>query len=355
MVIKARHGEKLTGLLTASATVVPDHRHDCPKKTRVGRTRHHPIRQTLWFAGPPTALSMALAIPALTAAVANEPIETLRSKEGSAYRLQIARPEQPAPAAGYPLLVVLDGDLYFEQALEIARRLAASGQIAPTVVAGLSAAETNLETNDARLRDFTDPVDERLLPERVRQAGSATGGVFRFIDFVGGRLMPRLQREVRFDRRCTILFGHSLGGLGVLHSLASRPEQFALFAASSPSIWWGDRSVLARLTNLTPAPAHERPRLLLTVGALEQAAATKSATEPAMTSARPDFRMIDNAREAVRLTAAQPQAVTTTFQMIANRTHATVARDAIRSALLLSAGCRQETQGRRRSGKAAKR
>jgi iron(III)-enterobactin esterase len=36
------------------------------------------------------------------------------------------------------------------------------------------------------------------------------------------------------------LWGHSYGGLLVLHALLTRPGEFAHYAAASPSLWWTD-------------------------------------------------------------------------------------------------------------------
>ena len=70
----------------------------------------------------------------------------------------------------------------------------------------------------------------------------------------------------------SVLFGHSLGGLFAAHALLTRPDSFASFIVSSPSLWWDGFSILRKLPAfkerlaLLPQP----PRVFVDVGAKEQ-------------------------------------------------------------------------------------
>ena len=55
---------------------------------------------------------------------------------------------------------------------------------------------------------------------------------------------PWVERQTRIDRSRQTLFGHSLGGLFVLHVLYNRPECFQNYVAAAPSVWWNNQSVL---------------------------------------------------------------------------------------------------------------
>lgn len=133
------------------------------------------------------------------------------------------------------------------------------------------------------------------------------------------------------------LFGHSAGGLLVLHTMFNRPETFRSYVAASPSILWNDRAVL----DSEPAFAAKvragavAPRVLITVGSLEQS--TDNLPTP-LESIAPDWspeeaaervraaRMVDNARElAERLSVlSESTGIETEFVIFEGETHASV-------------------------------
>lgn len=80
-------------------------------------------------------------------------------------------------------------------------------------------------------------------------------------------LKPAIDERFRTlaDRHHTAIAGSSLGGLLALHLLLTRSDLFARGAAMSPSIWWGDRAVLAELEAFDGEP----PRLWLDIGGRE--------------------------------------------------------------------------------------
>ena len=84
-------------------------------------------------------------------------------------------------------------------------------------------------------------------------------------------LKPAIAKAVAVDPGRQALFGHSLGGLFVLHALFSRSEAFDTFIAGSPSIWWGKKSILREVAAFKASQEKTRvpKRLLITVGELE--------------------------------------------------------------------------------------
>ena len=101
-----------------------------------------------------------------------------------------------------------------------------------------------------------------------------TGGQDAFLAMISDDLLPRLMRDLPIDRSDMTLYGHSLGGLFVLHALFSRPDLFARHVAADPSTWWNAGEmlreaaafrggVLAAGGRLTPA----RPLLIANAGA----------------------------------------------------------------------------------------
>src|SRR5262249_22194676 len=72
-----------------------------------------------------------------------------------------------------------------------------------------------------------------------------TGGQDAFFTFIQEELKPKIEKRFKVNRERQTLFGHSLGGLFVLHVLYTHPEAFQTYVAGSPSLWWNDQSILA--------------------------------------------------------------------------------------------------------------
>ena len=178
---------------------------------------------------------------------------------GRRRRLFVAVPPGPAPAEGHPVLWALDGNTNFPLLAALLQQRAGRPEDvrAPLpLVVGLGYA-VEAEAMQARAEDYTLPV------------GGGEGD--RFLDLLA-QLRPRLARQwpVHPDRHT--LFGHSFGGLLTLHALFSRPGLFERHVAASPSIWWGERAILAERDTFVRARADgaEPLRLLVTAGSLEE-------------------------------------------------------------------------------------
>lgn len=182
---------------------------------------------------------------------------------GLGYRVFVSVPASPAPAAGYPVLYVLDGNAAFPVAAFLARSAASrrevTGQLPPIVVGIGYPGEADFDVA-ARRRDYTIGTVEA-------DDVATEGGAEHFLDFIERELKPMLQARYPVDRNRQALFGHSFGGLFVLHALFTRPASFSTFLASSPSIWWQDKKVLGELPNLIRQGVS--PRVQISVGALE--------------------------------------------------------------------------------------
>ncbi|MBY8824150.1 alpha/beta hydrolase [Sphingomonas colocasiae] len=192
---------------------------------------------------------------------------TLRSRSGRLFQIYVARPDEPPPEQGYPVIYVTDPSWSFATLADTlwqSRRL-----YGPAVVVGVgypSAAEIANRSYDLTIARLPDADDEH------RGAAGPTGGAEAFFGFIEEELKPVVEKAMPIDRSRQALFGHSFGGLFALHVLFSHPESFDTYVAGSPSIWWGGDAVLREKDAFVSGRGSgDAPRrLLLTVGGLEE-------------------------------------------------------------------------------------
>lgn len=145
------------------------------------------------------------------------------------YRLWIGKPDRPAPATGYPVLWMLDGNAALAALEPAALETLATGQ-APLLVAVGYQTDQRIERN-ARTYDYT-PVVPGLAQQVDPLTGQASGGVDAFLDLLIGRMRPLVAAVAPIDNARQTLWGHSYGGLAVLHALFTRPGAFRDYAAA---------------------------------------------------------------------------------------------------------------------------
>lgn len=218
---------------------------------------------------------------------------------GRPYRIFIAEPEGPAPPDGHPVLCVLDGNAAFPVAAFLARGFASRREVtghAPVLVVGIGyPGEADFDVS-ARQRDYT--------PSVVRGGPGTEGEADRFLDFIDRQVRPLVARQRPTDPRRQALFGHSLGGLLVLHALASRPQAWSTWLASSPSLWWDRYRLLERLPAQAVA-ADARLQLQISVGALEDDLPA-GPLAPDLKALLAERQMVGPARELARRLRERP-------------------------------------------------
>ena len=240
------------------------------------------------------------------------------------YRIFLSVPTTPAPAAGHPVLYVLDGNAAFPVAAFLSRAAAryseVSGHAAPVVVGIGYTGDADFDV-PARKRDYT-------VGATRPELATGEGGADRFLDFIEHELKPLIAAKHPVDPKRQALFGHSFGGLFVLHALFTRPHAFSTYLASSPSIWWNNKRVLEALPALQDlarkADGKPLPRVQISVGALEDdpPKGKYSAEKLAMHAARP---MVSEARSvAARLKAQPGWADQVTYHELAGEDHGAV-------------------------------
>ncbi|HDS1817177.1 TPA: alpha/beta hydrolase [Pseudomonas putida] len=179
------------------------------------------------------------------------------------YRLWIGTPDRPAPAAGYPVLWMLDGNAALGALDSVQLDKLAAGQ-APLLVAVGYQSDQRIE-RAGRTYDYT-PALPGQVEQRDPLTGQPSGGVDAFFDLLSQRMRPMVAAAAPIDLQRQTLWGHSYGGLAVLHALFTRPAEFSDYAAASPSLWWHDGAIVREAQGLQQRLGNHHPRLLLMRG-----------------------------------------------------------------------------------------
>lgn len=157
------------------------------------------------------------------------------------YRLWLGRPLQAPPTAGYPVVWMLDGNAAVGALDESTLRRLADGDAPLLVAVGY---RTPLRIDRAgRTFDYT-PASPGQADQRDPLNGLPSGGADAFLDLLRDGMRPAVAAQAPLDTARQTLWGHSYGGLLVLHALFTRPGEFARYAAASPSLWWRDGAIL---------------------------------------------------------------------------------------------------------------
>jgi uncharacterized protein len=258
---------------------------------------------------------------------------------GQEYRILIAHPSGPAPAAGFPVLYLLDANATFATVVEAIRmrahRPAATG-VVPAVVVGIAYPVEGPYDRYRRIFDFT--ADAPASPVAEWPPDARTGGASAFLDLLE-HLHRDLEPELGIDPSRRAIVGHSLGGRFVLHALVERPGLFASYIAISPSVWLHWDRLEARVgelaDRLSAAPADIG--VMIGVGEYEEPLAPWQADSPDaadILNRRAERQMISRARAlAGRLTQLESSGLRMSYEEFAREDHASVVPVALSRAL----------------------
>ncbi|MCD9028295.1 alpha/beta hydrolase [Luteimonas sp. BDR2-5] len=264
-------------------------------------------------------VALQAAVPAPAAAQQRDPLQTIgetvadrahahyrferftvSSADGTrTWRVDLGIPAGDAPATGWPSFWMLDGNgalIEFDEALldELATRPD------PHALVFIGYDNDLRIDSPARTRDYTFAADLRGTvdgdPQRVG------GGADALLEVIERQIRPELVQRAPLDPQQQTLWGHSLAGLFVLHTLYTRAGLFQTYAAGSPSLWWGDGGMLREPEEYFIAHnAGRRARVLLSLGGGERA---RDVSNRDLSSAR----VVEHLR---RITAAPPDAAAT--------------------------------------------
>lgn len=166
----------------------------------------------------------------------------LASSDGQRYRLQLAIPQRAAPAQGFAAVWMLDGNAAL---METDAVLLESLRTAPHPPVLIYVAHDNDLRVDAAARAF-DYTPRRTGGDEAQRdpMGRRGGGADAFLDLLTGQAREQVARHVSIDPSQHAIWGHSYGGLFVLHAWLTRPQSYRFYAAIDPSLWWGNGHLL---------------------------------------------------------------------------------------------------------------
>ncbi|MCH7393692.1 alpha/beta hydrolase-fold protein [Acinetobacter dispersus] len=163
------------------------------------------------------------------------------------YLIQISVPagEGEVPSKGFPVLYVLDGNAAFDSAANIAKSVGGGANrlgLSPVAIVAIGYPQQNSFDVEKRALDYT----PKASAEFQKQAKYTYGGADQFIQFIEKELKPAIQTKIKVNPQQQSLFGHSFGGLFVLHTFFSQPQMFQRYIAASPSLWFDNYALLNR-------------------------------------------------------------------------------------------------------------
>lgn len=184
-----------------------------------------------------------------------------------AYAVTIARPRLTS-AEPAPVVYLLDGRRALAELDEaLLARLGEGNAPIIVAVAHASADRSGIDPT-ARAFDYTPAPADAQPGEVADPAGRPGGGADLFLDLMDEVIRPAVEARAPTGRDW--IWGHSYGGLLVLHAAMTRPEIFDDYAAASPSLWWNYGSVLEGEAAFAAASVPDAFHLNILVGGVEE-------------------------------------------------------------------------------------
>ncbi|UJF25143.1 hypothetical protein L0B52_03070 [Suttonella sp. R2A3] len=239
------------------------------------------------------------------------------------YRIQIAAIGKQ-PAQGYPVLVLLDGDLMLPLAALMMQSLSFQPYYQQGILlVGVGYPGGNLYDLEARAKDYTPPIQDHSTDGKY-------GGGADFQQFITQELFTEISRNYPINRNKTALMGHSFGGLFALYNLFNDDKTFQSYLIASPSIWWAEQRILADEGKRQNAPAFIR----LSVGEYEQASNPQHPDSREQAAKKQARQMVDQVTVLTeRLQNRFPEAVISN-KIYAEKTHGSVIPSSLQDSVI---------------------
>ncbi|MEO6490293.1 MAG: alpha/beta hydrolase-fold protein [Ferruginibacter sp.] len=240
-------------------------------------------------------------------------ISSLILSESRVINISLPEGYSPDSSATYPVIYLLDGGVD-EDFLHI------SGLVrfytTPWINRFPSSIVVGIE-NVNRQRDFTFATPDLDFITKMgfdKKLTKNAGGSEKFILFIKNELQPFIEGHYKTNFNRTII-GESLGGLLATEILLKQPALFNSYIIVSPSLWWGNESLLHETYQISK----------ISFGNLKIYIGASNKTE--------DVIMFNDAQNlSLLIKKYNPANVTVKFDYLPNETHATVLHQAVYNA-----------------------
>ena len=250
---------------------------------------------------------------------------------GRDYRVMVSTPFKFDPAAAYPVVYVLDANVFFGTVTDAVHFMSFAKEMAPAIVVGVA-----YPTDD-----LTAWVRERrldLTPTPLSKPSDAgpSGGGDAFLRVIEEEVKPLIRSRFKIDDARQTLFGMSFGGLAALRMMFRHPTAFSAYIVASPSIWWDNKTVLADEGAFSKRvqTGELNLKVILTSARDEQ---YHGSDPKLLAEAQAGARMVDNASElASRLAALNTEKLKLSRIIFEDEVHNSVPHAAISRGLRLA-------------------
>lgn len=181
----------------------------------------------------------------------------LQNAQGRFYNIYITIPKHNKDKKS--VFYTLDGNAFFPLLLNKIAQSTKPLKSLPLIV-GIGHDSVLAYDKTLRTYDYTP-----TLPKNLQDSFSGGGGINVFLDFLTQEVKPFIHKRFGMPHK-ELLFGHSFGGLFVLHTLLHKPQSFTHYMCASPSLWWGEGKFLSLPLNLKNYP----DSIIFAQGSLEQ-------------------------------------------------------------------------------------
>ncbi|MBN1316126.1 MAG: alpha/beta hydrolase [Anaerolineales bacterium] len=199
------------------------------------------------------------------------------SNVGDTFKLYLSFPPNYSESTKYPILFLLDPNIFFGIVADIVRLLQFGQEIPDIVIVGIGYPDDDQHLG-LRSRDYTPTVEDVYTRDYIARMSSAmpvpvefksSGGADKFLAFIVHELMPYLEEREGIAIGSSILAGSSYSGLFGLYTLFHRPETFQRYIIGSPSIWWDCKVALKYEAEYAENHSDLPAKVFISVGELE--------------------------------------------------------------------------------------
>ncbi|REC95485.1 alpha/beta hydrolase [Kushneria indalinina] len=177
------------------------------------------------------------------------------------YRITVAIPRKAPPEAGYTPIYLLDGNAALAELGE--QDLKAMDAAMPPVLIALGYDTDARFDVEARQWDYTPkrPGQDAIINDRHPERRG--GGADDFIKLLNEDIMKEAEQDLPIDTSRRAIWGHSFGGLFVMHTLFTRPALFDHWYVASPTLHWNGYQVLEEADRFQWPPERRGSVLLM--------------------------------------------------------------------------------------------